>query len=106
MADDRLTWLHCSDFHVGKDRIAQERLLGRIVEHLQERVATGAGLVGEPGFTGSGSRPMQVAAIAHPVSVCHQWSITGRFNAFCAHSRVSGSVRSPARNRVSNFDRS
>jgi len=41
MANDPLTWLHCSDFHVGKDRTAQERLLGRIVEHLQERVATG-----------------------------------------------------------------
>jgi len=39
--DDRLIWLHCSDFHVGKDRTAQERLLGKIVEHVQERVATG-----------------------------------------------------------------
>ena len=41
MADDRLTWLHCSDFHVGKDRTAQERLLRKIVEHVRERVASG-----------------------------------------------------------------
>jgi len=41
MADDRLTWLHCSDLHVGKDGIAQERLLGKIVEHVRERVASG-----------------------------------------------------------------
>ncbi|MGB5833454.1 MAG: hypothetical protein WBG92_15860 [Thiohalocapsa sp.] len=41
MTDDRLTWLHCSDFHVGKDRTAQERLLGGIDEHVQERVASG-----------------------------------------------------------------
>jgi len=40
MAGDRLTWLHCSDFHVGKDRTAHERLLGKIVEHVRERVAS------------------------------------------------------------------
>ena len=33
--------------------------------------------VGEPGFTGKGSRPRQFAAIGQPVSVCHQWSMTG-----------------------------
>ena len=41
-----------------------------------------------------------------PVSVCHQWSITGTFNCCSAHSTVGGSARSPARNSVRNFDRS
>ena len=41
-----------------------------------------------------------------PVSVCHQWSITGFFSSRSAHWMVSGSARSPARNSVRNFDRS
>ena len=32
----------------------------------------GTGLVGEPGFTRSGSSPMQLATMGHPDSVCHQ----------------------------------
>jgi hypothetical protein len=41
-----------------------------------------------------------------PVSVCHQWSITGFFNFSSAQATVGGSARSPARNSVRNFDRS
>jgi hypothetical protein len=37
-------------------------------------------------------------AIAQPVSVCHQWSITGTPSFSCAQTMVSGSARSPARN--------
>src|SRR5215470_4349439 len=51
-------------------------------------------------------RPTGLPVIAHPVSVCHQWSITGLFNNFSAQTRVSGSARSPARNSVRNFSRS
>jgi hypothetical protein len=36
------------------------------------RSQPGTGRVGEPAFTGSRSTPMQLAAIAQPVSVCHQ----------------------------------
>ena len=35
-----------------------------------------------------------------PVSVCHQWSITGTASFSSAHLIVSGSARSPARNSV------
>jgi hypothetical protein len=49
---------------------------------------------------------MQLAAIAHPVSVFHQWSITGTWSFSCAQRSVSGSQRSPARNSVRNLDRS
>ena len=35
-----------------------------------------------------------------PVSVCHQWSITGTPRIFSAQATVSGSARSPARNSV------
>ncbi len=31
----------------------------------------------DPGLTGIGSRPRRFAAIGQPVSVCHQWSMTG-----------------------------
>ena len=67
--------------------------------------------IGEPAFTGKGlpsspSRPMELATIDQPVSVCHQWSMTGTFSLSSAHLSVSGSQRSPARNRVRNFDRS
>lgn len=41
MRTPKLRWLHCSDFHFGKDRTAQERLLEKIVEHVAERVAHG-----------------------------------------------------------------
>ena len=37
----------------------------------------GIGTVGEPALSGSCSTPTGLAAIAQPVSVCHQWSITG-----------------------------
>ena len=50
--------------------------------------------------------PVQFELIAQLVSVCHQWSITGTFNKFSAHLIVSGSALSPARNRLSNLDRS
>jgi hypothetical protein len=36
-----LRWLHCSDFHLGKDRTAQERLLEKIVLHVQDQVSKG-----------------------------------------------------------------
>ncbi len=52
-------------------------------------------------MTGSCSSPTGLPAIVQPVSVCHQWSITGTSSLSCAHSIVSGSARSPARNRVS-----
>ena len=37
----------------------------------------GTGTEGEPGLSSIGSRPRRFAAIGNPVSVCHQWSITG-----------------------------
>ncbi len=37
----------------------------------------GTGTVGDPGLTGIGSSPRRLATIGQPVSVCHQWSITG-----------------------------
>jgi hypothetical protein len=37
----------------------------------------GSGRVGEPGLIGSSSMPAGLATMGHPVSVCHQWSITG-----------------------------
>ena len=40
----------------------------------------GIGKVGDPGLVGFGSRPIGSAAIAQPVSVCHQWSMTGTFS--------------------------
>lgn len=41
MRTPKLRWLHCSDLHFGKDRTAQERLLGRIVAHVADRVSRG-----------------------------------------------------------------
>ncbi|GJE62531.1 hypothetical protein MPOCJGCO_4664 [Methylobacterium trifolii] len=38
--------------------------------------------------------------MGQPVSVCHQWSITGRSSTRSAQATESGSARSPARNRV------
>ena len=70
------------------------------------RSQPGTGRVGEPGFTGRYSMPMQLAAIDQPVSVCHQWSITGTSSFASAHSRVSGSQRSPARNSTRKCERS
>ena len=66
----------------------------------------GTDLVGEPGLTGSIPSPTQLAAMGHAVSVCHQWSITGTPSRSRAHSSVSGSQRSPARNSVRKRDRS
>ena len=37
----------------------------------------GTGTDGEPGLIGNVSRPRRLAAIGHPVSVCHQLSTTG-----------------------------
>ena len=54
--------------------------LGSQGSPLSRRMRTskpGTGRVGDPGFTGSGSIPMQFAAIGQPLSVCHQWSMTG-----------------------------
>src|SRR5215470_10959332 len=51
-------------------------------------------------------KPTGLPAMHQPVSVCHQWSITGTFNCFSAHSTVGGSARSPARNSVRKFDKS
>jgi len=39
----------------------------------------GTGFVDEPGFIGKVSMPRGFAVIGQPVSVCHQWSITGFF---------------------------
>ena len=36
-----------------------------------------SGTDGDPALIGSDSRPRRLAQIAHPVSVCHQWSTTG-----------------------------
>jgi hypothetical protein len=66
----------------------------------------GTALVGEPCLTGKGSMPMQFAAMAQPVSVCHQWSITGTLSFSSAQRSVSGSERSPARNSVRKRERS
>src|SRR5579875_852327 len=71
-------------------------------------VHPGTALVGEPGFTANGlpspaSSPIQFATIGQPVSVCHQWSITGTPSLLSAHFSVSGSQRSPARKSVRNF---
>ncbi len=66
----------------------------------------GMGTVGEPGLMGICSTPMGLAAMAQPVSVCHQLSITGTPSLFCAQCSVSGSQRSPARNSVRKWERS
>src|SRR5919112_155263 len=60
------------------------------------------GTVGDPYLTGSFPRPIGLPATGQPVSVCHQWSITGTFRMLSAHWIVSGSARSPARNRARN----
>ena len=66
----------------------------------------GSGLVAEPGFTGKRVSPSGFPQIPHPVSVCHQWSITGMPSRSCAHWSVSGSQRSPARNSARRLERS
>jgi hypothetical protein len=66
----------------------------------------GIGLVAEPGFTGKLASPTGLPQIAQPVSVCHQWSITGMPSRCCAQCSVSGSQRSPARNSVRRRERS
>ena len=50
--------------------------------------------------------PRQFAAIDQPVSVCHQWSMTGMPSLSSAQCSVSGSQRSPARKRARSDDRS
>ena len=60
----------------------------------------------EPYLIGNFSIPAQFELIAQLVSVCHQWSITGAFESFSNHLIVSGSARSPAKNKVSNWDKS
>src|SRR5665213_1548780 len=60
----------------------------------------GTGWVGEPGLTALASIPRLRAAMGQPVSVCHQWSMTGTDRTSRAHSYVVGSSRSPARNRA------
>ena len=52
-----------------------------------------------PASTGSGPSPSGLPAIGQPVSVCHQLSITGTPSIRSAQATVSGSARSPARNR-------
>jgi predicted MPP superfamily phosphohydrolase len=39
--DGRVRWLHCSDFHLGKEDYAQCRLLEKIVEHVRSVMASG-----------------------------------------------------------------
>ena len=51
----------------------------------------------EPALTSNCSTPIGLAAIGQPLSVCHQWSITGSLSWFSAQCSVSGSQRSPAR---------
>ena len=58
----------------------------------------GADFPVEPGFIGNSPGSIKFPAIDQPVSVCHQWSITGIFKCFCAHFIVSGSALSPAKN--------
>lgn len=36
-----MRWLHCSDFHIGKDRTAQEKLTSRIIDHVEKEVSKG-----------------------------------------------------------------
>src|SRR5680860_1687599 len=64
------------------------------------------GTVGEPCLTGNMPSPIGLPAMVQPVSVCHQWSITGTFRFFSAQTMVSGSARSPARKSVRKLERS
>lgn len=38
-----VTWLHLSDFHVGKDKYGQRRLFTSILDHVQQRIEAGVG---------------------------------------------------------------
>ena len=78
--------------------LAGRQHLARLVQDLH--VVAGHRHGRRAGRTGSCSMPIGLAAIAQPVSVCHQWSITGTPSCASAQSSVSGSQRSPARNRV------
>ena len=60
----------------------------------------------DPYLIGMISIPAGFPAMAQPVSVCHQWSMTGMPRLFSAQWSVSGSRRSPARKRALKFDRS
>src|SRR3982750_3141582 len=66
----------------------------------------GTGTDGDPGFTGSGSRPRGLAQIGQPVSVCHQLSIPGTPSVAGAPPYGPGASRSPARNSVRSDDTS
>src|SRR6516164_7052771 len=50
----------------------------------------GTARVHEPCLTGSRSIPRQLAPIGQPVSVCHQWSITGIPSCPSAQATVGG----------------
>ena len=60
----------------------------------------------EPYLVGNRWMPNGLPAMAQPVSVCHQWSITGTFRWSSAQCSVSGSERSPARNSARKWERS
>nr|RZI36195.1 hypothetical protein BJQ95_01399 [Cryobacterium sp. SO1] len=66
----------------------------------------GTGTAVEPGLVGSSWMPRGFAQIAQPVSVCHQWSTTGQCRPSLIQWKVSGSRRSPARNRAVRLDTS
>ena len=53
-----------------------------------------------PILTGGEFNPWGHPTIGKPVSVCHQWSITGTPSLFEAHLIVSVSALSPAKNNV------
>lgn len=36
-----MRWLHCSDFHTGKDRTAQEKLASKMIDHVKTRISEG-----------------------------------------------------------------
>src|SRR5947207_13873720 len=80
--------------------------ISRFSESTTRTSHPGTGLLGEPAFTFKGSMPRQLAQIGHPVSVCHQLSITGTWRWLSAQCNVSGSQRSPAKNNVLKFERS
>ena len=60
----------------------------------------------EPTFTRCGSRPIGLATMGQPVSVCHQWSTMGTSSTWFSHSCVGGSSRSPARYSVRSVEMS
>ena len=63
----------------------------------------GAALPVEPYLISNRPNSGKFPAIDQPVSVCHQWSITGTFNLSIDHLIVSGSALSPAKKRYLKF---